>query len=609
MTTSNPATRRMDANGQAGQTTVLLCLVLGIFLLGLAGLAVDVSNWWFHKQMAQGAADAACTAGVMDMLSNASAGSSLGGFPTGSPPAAFTCSSGSTTAACQYASLNGYGGGGLLANQGSNDVQVSFPGSVPGVATCSSTVPPPCVPAATTVANPFILVNVVDRVPTTFTGMISKKRTTDVTGSAVCGVLQASAPVPIIVMNPACPHAFQMSGGPTLKIVGGPTRSVEVNSSNTSCAAATTNSGTGCNSNGGTIDLSKGGPSYSGSEFAVVGQPKSAPSGFNPGTTGDWATGGPISDPYTLLAAPTSPSASPTDLTSVSNPLNTNTNYVPYPTNGCPDHAGCLLYQPGLYSHAIIVKGYTAIFSPGIYYLQGTQNDNAGTAGTGCVAGPTGGQSRYDLDVDSLGVLRPASNTATGSDGTNGVVFYLSGSGGAGHYGSVFFGSSAGKAGGRTVDQFATSGATCPGGSAPPSQLNLPANVDGNVLLGQCTTKGTYLGPGSTDAAGSIRGLVFFQDRRNADMNGQPSMQGGGGLVMSGNEYFHNCNAAGTGVGCSLPPTGYNAFLQLQGTPSGGTYVLGNITTDELILTGNSAVAMSLNPNAVYSILKASLLE
>jgi hypothetical protein len=36
---------------------------------------------------------------------------------------------------------------------------------------------------------------------------------------------------------------------------------------------------------------------------------------------------------------------------------------------------------------------------------------------------------------------------------------------------------------------------------------------------------------------------------------------------------------------------------------------LGNITSDELILSGNSAVAMALNPNAVYNILKATLLQ
>ncbi|PYX54501.1 MAG: hypothetical protein DMG76_21310 [Acidobacteria bacterium] len=603
MKSANLIMGRRTGNRQSGQTTILIALVLCLFLLGLAGLSVDVSNWWFHRQMAQGAADAACTAGVMDLLSNASAGSSLGNFPAGSPPGNFNCSAAPTAAACQYAALNGYNAPGLIAGQASNDVVISFPGSVPGLNACSPTNPPPCIPPISSVANPFILVNVTDRVPTSLTGLISGQRTRDVAAGAVCGVLQSTAPVPIIVLNPSCPHALQLSGGPTLAIVGGPTRSVEVNSSNASCAAATTNAAGGCNSNGGTIDLSKGGPSFSGSEFAVVGQPKTPPAGFSPGTSGDWATGGPISDPYSLVSAPTLPAASVTDGAPI-NVVYDATNTV----TGCPDHGGCKLYKPGLYTNPIIVKGVTAIFVPGIYYMKGTANDNSGSPGTGCVAGPSG-KSRYVLDVDSLGVVRPALNTVSGSDGSNGVMFYMSGSGGANTYGSVFFGSSAGKSGGRTVDVFTTSNATCPGGTAPPTQLNLPATVPGNVLLGQCTTKGSYIGAGSTDTSGAIRGLVFFQDRANADAKGQASMQGGGGLILSGNMYFHNCNSAGTGTGCSAPLTGYNAFFQLQGTPSGGTYVLGNITSDELVLAGNSTVAMALNPNAIYNILKASLLQ
>jgi hypothetical protein len=616
MTTSNPATRRIAANGQSGQTTVLLCLVLGIFLLGLAGLAVDVSNWWFHKQMAQGAADAACTAGVMDMLSNASAGSALGGFPAGSPPAAFTCASGSTTAACQYAALNGYGGGGLLANQGSNNVQVSFPGSVPGVATCSSTVPPPCVPAATTVANPFILVNVVDRVPTTFTGMISTKRTADVTGSAVCGVLTSTAPVPIIVMNPTCQHAFELSGSSTVKIIGGPTRSVEVNSSNTTCAAATNGSVNQC-SGSPTIDLSKGGPNYSGSEFAVVGQPKTAPSGFNPGTTGDWATGGPISDPYAQLSAPSIAALS-------TSPTNTAAILVGYGVDGCPDHTICKEYRPGIYTHPIVISSATAIFVPGIYYMTPASADietSPNSPGAGCLTTSSGNQNRYSLSLLSGSLIRPASNSAPGSDGSNGVMFYFSGNTtGAyapGTYASVYFKSDSGAGpGGHTIDPYLTSNATCPGGTSPPAQLNLPTSVVGNVLAGQCTSKGTYFGSGSTDTSGGIRGLVFFQDRADADDKGQPHMQGGSGLVVAGNMYFHNCNQSGTGTNClastspGTPPSGgYNAFLSLQGSPGSATYVLGNITTDELVMGGGGTIAMSLNPNAVYNILKASLLE
>jgi len=86
-------------------------------------------------------------------------------------------------------------------------------------------------------------------------------------------------------------------------------------------------------------------------------------------------------------------------------------------------------------------------------------------------------------------------------------------------------------------------------------------------------------------------------------------MQGGGGLVISGNLYFHNCNSGGSGTNCSDPTTGYNAFLQLQGTPGSGTYVLGNITTDSFVLSGNGAVSMALNPNAVFNVLKASLIR
>jgi hypothetical protein len=73
--------------------------------------------------------------------------------------------------------------------------------------------------------------------------------------------------------------------------------------------------------------------------------------------------------------------------------------------------------------------------------------------------------------------------------------------------------------------------------------------------------------------------------------------------------YFHNCNSAGTGLNCSQPTAGYNAFLQLQGSPGNTSYVLGNITSDEVVLGGGGTIAMSLNPNAVYNILKASLLQ
>jgi hypothetical protein len=616
MNSTNLATSRLPGNRQAGQTTTLVVLALGLFLLGAVGLAVDVSNWWFHHQMAQGAADAACTAGVMDMLSNAS-GQSFGNFPVGSPPASFACSSASSAAVCQYAALNGYNGAGRTAGP-SNDVMVSFPGSVPGLNVCSPTNPPPCIPATTVVANPFIEVTVFDRVPTSFTGLLSGSRTRDVAGSAVCGVLQATAPVPIIVMNPTCHHAFEIDGSSTVQVIGGPTRSVQVNSSNAVCAAATGSSINQCNASG-HIDLSQGGPNFSGSEFSVTGLPPSpGPTNFS---GSDWTNGAPISDPYALVSKPNIAGLS-TSLTNgalgagVAAPLG-----VGHNIDGCPDNKGCQEYLPGIYTNKIVVQSATAIFVPGIYYMKPDVPDIETTPnkpGAGCITTSPGNQNRYALSFLSNSVIRPATNSNPNGDGSNGVMFYLSGSGGTGTYSSVFFKSDSGHpAGGHTVDPYITANATCPGGTAPPAKLNLPPSVNGNVLVGQCTSKGTYIGSGSTDTSGTIRGLIFFQDRANADDKGQPHMQGGGGLVISGNMYFHNCNPSGTGTGCldpvgvpGTPPAGgYNAFLSLQGSPGNATYVLGNITTDELVMGGGGTIAMSLNPNAVYNILKASLLQ
>jgi hypothetical protein len=57
------------------------------------------------------------------------------------------------------------------------------------------------------------------------------------------------------------------------------------------------------------------------------------------------------------------------------------------------------------------------------------------------------------------------------------------------------------------------------------------------------------------------------------------------------------------------PSAGYNAFVQLQGNPGGSAYVLGNITTDELVVSGNGGIQMLLNPNSVIQVLKATMLE
>jgi Flp pilus assembly protein TadG len=58
-------TARRDS--ESGQALVFMVLALSLFLLGAGALCVDMSNLWFHRQAAQNAADAACTAGAMDL--------------------------------------------------------------------------------------------------------------------------------------------------------------------------------------------------------------------------------------------------------------------------------------------------------------------------------------------------------------------------------------------------------------------------------------------------------------------------------------------------------------------------------------------------------------
>ena len=82
-------------------------------------------------------------------------------------------------------------------------------------------------------------------------------------------------------------------------------------------------------------------------------------------------------------------------------------------------------------------------------------------------------------------------------------------------------------------------------------------------------------------------------------------MQGGGGLLVTGNMYFHNCPGSPS---CNAS-SDYNAFLQFQGNSGSGTFLLGNITVDELNTGGAGAIAMQLNPNSIYYLLKVSLLR
>ena len=49
---------------ERGQAFLVIVVFIAFFLLGVLGLSTDYAQIWAHRQMAQGAADAACQAAV-----------------------------------------------------------------------------------------------------------------------------------------------------------------------------------------------------------------------------------------------------------------------------------------------------------------------------------------------------------------------------------------------------------------------------------------------------------------------------------------------------------------------------------------------------------------
>lgn len=617
--------RRSHRRGESGQAMLFYILVLGTFLLGSLLFAFDLSNMWFHRQSAQSAADAACAAGAMDLYI-ASQGAATGhqGFTAGT---AYDCATSSTDSVCSYAAKNGYNSNNTFPG---NLVSVSFPSSVIGCGTG-------CKPPSAMTATPFIRVDILDHVQTFFAGLLNGSTTKDVRAFSVCGAELATAPIPIVVLDPRSPQstpqqsALNIQGNGTIAIVGGPAQSIQVNSALTASSCGQSNCSVNLPWGSAKIDLSKGGPSQTGSTIGLWGAPTTAPSGFLPGTTGAWvAPSAPLSDPFAQVCAPgqngcpaingnnrpdvpTSGPALPVeaDLSFTGASANAceqqgNSNnctgnpcsassiqgghcFVSYHTHGCPDPGaatpaspknGCVLYTAGPYPSGIAVGpggSATAIFEPGLYYV-------------------TGG-----LALNSGSTVRPGTGAG---DGSGGITFYFSGTG------TVSVDANSGTKAG--LDAFATrsgsgslaNGVGCTGTSTIPG--NVPGTITGNILLGPCT--GYYGDPlGASDPLGVQRGFLFFQDRSGQSVD--PSWGGGGQFLLAGTMYFHSCNSSGTGTGCSSPPTYYNDILSLSGNSGSGTYVLGSIVADNLTLGGTSGITMDLNPNKAYNIMKVSILQ
>jgi hypothetical protein len=363
---------------EEGQATVLVMLAMSIFLLGAVGLATDGSHLYAQRQMAQAAADAAAQAGIMSIFDGTQ-------MTTFNPGDSFQCTTTDTKSPCAYARLNGFGG------TTSDTVTVDFPTSAPGVTLSGSD--PVNLLRATVQRN----------VDMTFIRLLGPSAL-PIKATATAAIVDVVAPVPIIVTHPTLPGALSVSGTGAvakIRICGGPSRSVQVNSG----------SDTSIQGNGNpVVDLSHAGPNdpgnctvAGGADFGNFGGPPLAtiPFSLNAGTGRYIEKASPILDPLSDVAPPTAPTAAPTP-TSLGNGV-----------SGCPAAPAkpCFLYSPGLWTADIDVKNQTAVFAPGIYYMNGVnfKNDSNG------------------LMLMATGITDGATGTNTGWTGN--MLVYMTGSG------------------------------------------------------------------------------------------------------------------------------------------------------------------------------------
>src|SRR5258708_36638444 len=117
----------MRRDSEKGQAILLVLVALRLFLLGAVGLAIDASQMYSHRQMAQAAADGAAQAGILSIYDKTNTAANNNAFGAlGDGP--FNCTSANVgLTPCTYALRNGFGGG------SDGGVTGDFPDSADGV--------------------------------------------------------------------------------------------------------------------------------------------------------------------------------------------------------------------------------------------------------------------------------------------------------------------------------------------------------------------------------------------------------------------------------------------------------------------------------------------
>src|SRR5262249_41873250 len=161
---------------------------------------------------------------------------------------------------------------------------------------------------------------ITDPVNMSFARIITRSATVNTGAAAACGLSPVAVPVPLVVLHQTAGSSFSTQGNPTITILGGPNRSIQVDSS----------SATAVNVGGSAlVDLRTAGPSSNGADFGVFGS-ETQPAGVRLGN-GTWVSpGGPFGDPWVTVSAPSVPGSAGQAIPQ------------PFAYNGCPDPAGCV---------------------------------------------------------------------------------------------------------------------------------------------------------------------------------------------------------------------------------------------------------------------------
>jgi hypothetical protein len=359
---------------EKGAATILVLIALSLFLIAAVGLAIDGSQLYAHRQMLQAAADSAAQAAVMSVFDKTNTGTNnFGG-------SAFTCTVTDVYTPCYYIRQNGVG------TTAADKVDVDFPTVAPGVNLSGTDTPN------------MVRVTVTRSVQTGFIRMVAPA-VTSVRASAIAAIVDVVSPTPILVTHPSSTQSLSVGGNGAIQICGGPRRSIQINSTSTTALSV---------SGSGSIDLHRAGPpdtgtctTGTGGDIGTFGGPATVPGGITLGSGRYIQPSSPILDPLASVPAPALPAAAPAKA-NLGNGV-----------CGCSS-SNCQLYSPGSYPTGITIKNETAVFKPGIYYMQtkgfsSQANGDAKMATVGCNPGS--------------GVI-----TASGATG-NGMVVYITGSG------------------------------------------------------------------------------------------------------------------------------------------------------------------------------------